>query len=113
MDLTYIIIAAAILVLTWLLSGSSRDTKTVLGAELRSKPAGVIAIKKAVPAIEKSPGAQPRPAGLMGTIRHMQGTSEKVKQLARNGQKIEAIKLLRERTGLGLKEAKDLVDRLG
>ena len=28
-----------------------------------------------------------------------------------NGRKIEAIKLLRERTGLGLKEAKELVER--
>ena len=32
--------------------------------------------------------------------------------LLRAGRKIEAIKSLRERTGLGLKEAKDAVDRL-
>ncbi|MBK8285400.1 MAG: ribosomal protein L7/L12 [Ahniella sp.] len=30
----------------------------------------------------------------------------------RSGQKIEAIKRLREQTGLGLKECKDLVDAL-
>ena len=30
--------------------------------------------------------------------------------LARQGRKIEAIKVVREETGLGLKEAKDLVD---
>jgi len=35
-----------------------------------------------------------------------------VQQLVRNGQKIEAIKLVRELTGLGLKEAKDLVDKM-
>jgi large subunit ribosomal protein L7/L12 len=33
-------------------------------------------------------------------------------QLVQNGNKIEAIKLYHERTGLGLKEAKDAVDRL-
>ena len=31
--------------------------------------------------------------------------------LLRSGEKIEAIKLLRERTGLGLKEAKERIDR--
>jgi large subunit ribosomal protein L7/L12 len=33
-------------------------------------------------------------------------------RLVQGGRKIEAIKLVRGRTGLGLKEAKDLVDRL-
>ncbi|OBF27468.1 hypothetical protein A5727_26100 [Mycobacterium sp. ACS4331] len=40
------------------------------------------------------------------------GVSEMVRQLALQGNKIAAIKLLRDETGLGLKEAKDLVDRL-
>ncbi|MBK8097085.1 MAG: ribosomal protein L7/L12 [Planctomycetes bacterium] len=35
---------------------------------------------------------------------------QEVDALLRAGQKIQAIKLVRERTGLGLKEAKDLVD---
>jgi ribosomal protein L7/L12 len=35
-----------------------------------------------------------------------------VESLVRSGRKIEAIKLLREQTGLGLKEAKDQVDAL-
>ncbi len=35
---------------------------------------------------------------------------EDVRELARQGKKIEAIKLLREKTGLGLKEAKAFVD---
>lgn len=38
--------------------------------------------------------------------------TEQVARLIRSGNKIEAIKLVREKTGLGLKEAKDLVDAL-
>jgi large subunit ribosomal protein L7/L12 len=38
--------------------------------------------------------------------------SPEVVQLARAGKKIQAIKLLREQTGLGLKESKDIVDNL-
>jgi ribosomal protein L7/L12 len=38
--------------------------------------------------------------------------SDDVRRLAMQGNKIAAIKLLREETGLGLKEAKDIVDRL-
>jgi ribosomal protein L7/L12 len=39
-------------------------------------------------------------------------SDDDLRQLAASGHKIEAIKLLRERTGLGLKEAKDYVDQL-
>ena len=38
--------------------------------------------------------------------------SEEVRRLARQGQAISAIKLLREESGMGLKEAKDVVDGL-
>ena len=38
---------------------------------------------------------------------------DEVKRLVQQGQKIQAIKLYREKTGLGLKEAKDAVDALG
>jgi len=38
--------------------------------------------------------------------------SPEVLQLALQGQKIQAIKILREQTGLGLKESKDIVDGL-
>ncbi|BBY31190.1 ribosomal protein L7/L12 [Mycolicibacterium sediminis] len=38
--------------------------------------------------------------------------SAEVRALATAGKKIEAIKLLREQTGIGLREAKDAVDRL-
>ena len=40
------------------------------------------------------------------------GVSPEVMRLAADGQKIQAIKRLREETGLGLKEAKNIVDRL-
>lgn len=38
--------------------------------------------------------------------------SAEVRQLAAEGKMIEAIKLLREQTGLGLKDAKDVVERM-
>jgi ribosomal protein L7/L12 len=42
----------------------------------------------------------------------MSNASRKITELLREGRKIEAIKLLRETTGVGLKEAKEEVDRL-
>jgi len=41
-----------------------------------------------------------------------QGLDQQITELVRSGQKIEAIKLYREQTGVGLKEAKDYVERL-
>jgi len=41
-----------------------------------------------------------------------QGVDEKIMELMKSGQKIEAIKLYREQTGVGLKEAKDYVEGL-
>ncbi|HEU5368473.1 MAG TPA: ribosomal protein L7/L12 [Ktedonobacterales bacterium] len=40
------------------------------------------------------------------------GPSEHLKQLLLRGKKIEAIKVYREQTGTGLKEAKDYIDAL-
>jgi hypothetical protein len=37
---------------------------------------------------------------------------EKISELMRSGQKLQAIKLYREQTGVGLKEAKDYVEGL-
>ncbi|MFF4800058.1 ribosomal protein L7/L12 [Streptomyces sp. NPDC001351] len=39
--------------------------------------------------------------------------SDEVNALVRDGKKIQAIKVYREATGAGLKEAKDAVDKLG
>jgi ribosomal protein L7/L12 len=56
-----------------------------------------------------------RNAGLSGVtpaVHNQSGVSAEVQQLAMAGQKIQAIKMLRDQTGLGLREAKDIVDRL-
>lgn len=39
--------------------------------------------------------------------------SSRVKEQLKKGNKIEAIKILREETGIGLKEAKELIDKAG
>ena len=41
------------------------------------------------------------------------GLPDKVVEALKRGNKVEAIKLLREQTGVGLKEAKDAVDASG
>ena len=41
-----------------------------------------------------------------------QGVNSEVRELMKAGQKIQAIKLYREQTGVGLKEAKDYVESL-
>lgn len=51
---------------------------------------------------------QPTPAERPGL--DTKGLPEDVLALARAGQKIEAIKVLRERTGLGLKESKEQIE---
>jgi ribosomal protein L7/L12 len=168
MELTYILIAAAIvilpIVLTRLLSGKSGDSAKVLGAytpgqkhEIRSAPrpapampsdTGLLtdqikallargqkieaiklardktgfpldAAKDMVETIEKSAGAAAAPATAhvavdpIELIRNAKDLSRDVMQLAKQGKKIDAIQLIRSRTGLGLKEAKEIVDRLG
>jgi ribosomal protein L7/L12 len=71
------------------------------------------AAKDSVEAIEKHGRPTLGEMGMMSTIRLAQELSREVAELVSKGEKIEAIKLVRERTGLGLKEAKDIVDRLG
>jgi len=69
--------------------------------------------KEAVETIARDAAILAPAPSLVAFIQRAQEMSEEVRKLAASGQKIEAIKLIRERTGLGLKEAKDLVDRLG
>ena len=71
------------------------------------------AAKEAVETICREEAIVTPAPGLMATIQRAQQMSEEVRRLAKTGRKVEAIKLLREKSGLGLKEAKDLVDRLG
>jgi ribosomal protein L7/L12 len=165
MDLTYILIAAAILVLpfvlTKLLSGKSGDTAKVLGTfkpaeKPAPKPAAAAApadhgllpdqirallargnkieaiklarsrtgfpleaAKDMVETIEKAsgatatPGSAPQSVDPIALIRNAKDLSQDVLQLVKQGKKIDAIQLIRSRTGLGLKEAKEIVDRIG
>ena len=151
MELTYILIAALILVLpivlTKLLSGRSRDTAIVRGAPPAAKPSvearrqdalrlevtgllaqggkmeaiklmrdkkglGLAEAKAAVETIGREEAIVTPAPGLMATIQRAQQMSEEVRRLATTGRKVEAIRMLREKSGIGLKEAKDLVDRL-
>ena len=162
MDLAYLLLAAIIIalpfVLTKLLSGKSRDAAKVLGAYTPStrsavKPAAAPAAEAAndampieaqvkaliaqgrkieaiklireanglsleaardsVEAIEQHGRPTLGEMGMMSTIRLAQQLSKEVHELVASGQKVEAIKLVRDQTGLGLKESKELVDRLG
>jgi large subunit ribosomal protein L7/L12 len=168
LELTYILIAAAIVVLpfvlTKLLSGKSGDTTKVLGAytppqkpapKPKPKPAAAApadyglltdqikallargnkleaikltrsrtgfpleAAKDMVETIEKTGGAATAQAHAPATvdpialIRNAKDLSQDALQLVKQGKKIDAIQLIRGRTGLGLKEAKEIVDRLG
>ncbi len=153
MELTYILIAAAIiilpLVLTKLLSGKSGDTAKVMGAytpaqktaaapgnpealtgqvqallaqgkkieaiKLAREKTGfpLEAAKDVMETIEKGGVSAHVSFSFKTTITQAKELNDQVQHLVAQGNKIEAIKLIRSRTGLGLKEAKDLVDRLG
>jgi ribosomal protein L7/L12 len=68
-------------------------------------------LERRVAALERALGAAvpPRPVGEPSET----WASVTVRNLVLQGKKIEAIKVLRDETGLGLREAKDIVDRLG
>ena len=53
-----------------------------------------------------------RQAGIPSTVRGGPQVSEEVRALAMQGKTIHAVKRLREETGLGLRAAKEVVDRL-
>ena|SRR5579863_6499632 len=52
----------------------------------------------------KANGIDPEPSSL--------GFSDRVRKAVADGRKIEAIKIYREETGLGLRDAKDAIDKL-
>jgi hypothetical protein len=54
----------------------------------------------------------PRYPRLMTRVGDERIDDEEIRELIRQNRKIDAIKLVRERTGLGLKEAKDAVEAL-
>lgn len=65
----------------------------------------------AAPAVPVTPGQQ---GGILGELRSVMAMTDDVNReiqaLLAAGKKIEAIKLVRERTGMNLKQAKDLVE---
>jgi ribosomal protein L7/L12 len=80
---------------------------------------GLREAKDAVDLMEKElylPGATPpsfqHDPGIESTSRAREEPDEAVMRALQEGRKIEAIKLYREQTGLGLREAKDAVERL-
>jgi hypothetical protein len=73
------------------------DPDALLGAPAAGGP-----VMDAVPAGYPAPARPGAPA-----------LPEEFYALVRKGKKIQAIKMYRELTGVGLKEAKDFVDRLG
>jgi ribosomal protein L7/L12 len=64
-------------------------------------------LRERVARVERAVRPEP-PPGSSGLTPEVE---QEVRGLVDSGQKILAIKVVRERTGLGLKEAKDLVDR--
>ena len=73
-----------------------------------------LGLKEAKDYVEAMPGAGPLPSLPSGGSAPPAGVGDlaDVHALAQQGRKIEAIKRYRQLTGLGLKEAKDYVDRL-
>ena len=63
--------------------------------------------KEAVDHMDADPAFDP-----IGATNQLSGVSDEVQQMAWEGREIEAIKLLREESGLGLKEAKRVVEQL-
>ncbi|MUL84904.1 MULTISPECIES: ribosomal protein L7/L12 [unclassified Mycolicibacterium] len=73
----------------------------------------VAELERRVAALERAASAAGHPVSLPPTRRPDEMVaSQIVRQLALQGNKIAAVKLLRDETGLRLKEAKDIVDRL-
>lgn len=71
------------------------------------------AAKDSVEAIERHGRPTLGEMGMMSAVRLAQQLGRDVHDLVASGQKTEAIRRVRDQTGLGLKEARELVDRLG
>jgi ribosomal protein L7/L12 len=85
---TMLLVAILVLAVLALFKGSGSDT-----ARLRS-------IERKLDLTLKQLGVDPN-----------EGFDEQIKQLVQSGRKIEAIKLYRQQTGVGLKEAKENIER--
>lgn len=96
MDITVLVVAMiaaglGLVLLLWLLLRGRAATKVI-----------------EAPPAEPAPAAAPSPGASMT----MAAADSVVRAMAARGEKIQAIKMVREMTGLGLKEAKDYVESL-
>ncbi|CDO05559.1 50S ribosomal protein L12 [Mycolicibacterium cosmeticum] len=69
-------------------------------------------LERRVAALERAMGAAVPPSRPVGEPNET-WASVTVRNLVLQGKKIEAIKVFRDETGLSLREAKDIVERLG
>jgi ribosomal protein L7/L12 len=71
------------------------------------------AAKEMVETMERvaSPAAHERT--MAETLQIARELAPEVRRLVKQGQRLEAVKLIRKRTGMGLREAKEMVDKLG
>ena len=95
------LIAAIVILIAILAVFALRRSDAVRGADMLEQQRR--ALPDAVPPPARAPELKPAPD-------HVLADPEVAMALAAN-KKIEAIKLVREKTGLGLKEAKELVER--
>lgn len=89
-----------------ILPAEASDTGGAMSDELRAR---IAELEARVEHLYTLVGAQPQRAGDAGATTAF---PPEVVELALAGRKIQAIKLLRERTGLGLAEAKQVVDNI-
>src|SRR5262245_9459136 len=117
MDPIYLIIALAIVLLpaflSRVLSGGSGDSARVLGAEPRSRYAGVAVARNMQATGKPPPAQQPRPTTRVGRAWRGRATRKEVMRLVKAGRKADAVRFLRDQTGMGLEQAQNLIDRLG
>lgn len=88
--------------------GAIKRIRELTGASLIEARDAIERIRSVTDARSALQGVRSPPQPRIGNAT---GVDLEVRKLAADGQRIAAIKLLRERTGLGLKEAKDLLDQ--
>lgn len=88
-----------------------RDKKKIQAIKLVREKHGV-GLKEAKEYVERLQKHQPTNMPKKATMRDIPAVRDEALRLVREGKKIEAIKLMQDATGIGLKEAKSLVEKL-
>lgn len=100
------VIASAIILTVWLLRRHSGED--MIARQKRKTIASMD--RRPVSGTPRNMSRSAAPDNLRTDVEAVLAVPE-IRRALEKGRKIEAIKLVRERAGLGLKEAKDLVDR--